>query len=308
MRTTATSVIGALVCATVGVLGGCSAVLGIESDRHVTTTNDQTNPITDGDAGADSAPHVTSGPWGCLEDGPRVLDPNVNVDLTVLVSDPLKPFASARSIDGGSDLTLVTFTPIPGVAVTGCGIMDPNCLHPLAGPGSTNDGGAVHFSVPQDFLGFYRLEHEGILPSYYYPGQFLTGTTVMTQNATLLSAAGAAAITSFIPAPVSFDPNGTVGHAFLSVYDCDDHHAAGITMTYNNFGTQTIPFYMKGGIPDTDAKQTDELGTGGVLNVPVGQFTMFATMAEPPHTAIGSVSVIIRPGALAFAILRVRSR
>src|SRR5437016_5477304 len=99
MRASVSKAIGAIACVMVSVLGGCSAVLGIESDRHVVSDQGDAavviDPLGPADAGHDAA--IQPGPWGCLEAPPQTLNTDQQVAVTLLVTDPLKPFASTRN-------------------------------------------------------------------------------------------------------------------------------------------------------------------------------------------------------------------
>ena len=68
----------------------------------------------------------------------------------------------------------------------------------------------------------------------------------------------------------------------------------------------TVQYYLVGGLPTTAATETDSLGGGGAVNVPVGPLTITATLAGTSQT-LGSLKIYIAPGTESYAWLRVRT-
>jgi hypothetical protein len=284
----------------------CQLIAGIQ-DRTV-------DPIVDvPDSGAgvhDAAPDtvVPSGPWGCASLPNEQLDPNLKVTATLQVFSAVAPSTASGMVDGGSDLNTVSATWYPGVSVVVCTLRDPGCTHPTPTPPAlTDDGGSTTFQLTGDFSGFFSLTRSDLVPWTFYPGNLLTGATSTNLPTYGISpqdfSALAVAVTS---APLSFDQDGGLGHTFVNVYDCEDHQAPGVTLTYSTAGAETATFYMKDGLPNTMATQTDAYGIGGAVNVPVGNLTVKATLAKD-LTPLGSAVVLIRPGALTHAWIRVRT-
>lgn len=234
------------------------------------------------------------------------LDPALEVTATLQVFDAVQSSVASGAVDGGSDLNTVSAAWLAGVSVVTCTIRDPGCANGTS-PILTDDAGSATFHLTGAFSGFFELTRSGLVPWTFYPGNLLAG-----QASTNLPTFGidptdfsllASAVTT---APLGFATDGGVGHTFVSVYDCEDHQAPGVTLTYSNAGAGTAVFYMKDGLPNTMATQTDAYGIGGAVNMPIGNLTVKATLAAN-LAPLGSAVVLIRPGALTHAWIRVRT-
>jgi hypothetical protein len=294
-----------------GVLAGagCSTVMGIDADRYVGPAADaagyggqDASAASPRDGGGASLPAS----WGCLNGPHEELEPTLHVDVTVVVMDAVQPSTSAGAVDGGSDLDTLSAGWLSGVAVRPCDLLDPACAH-AAQAVLTNDAGAAEFALTGDFAGFFDLRRPDLVPATLYPGHLLAGQTTASFPAytihpkDLRSLAGSAATT------VDLDPDSGVGQAIVTIYDCQDHQASGISVAYEGLDAQAaVPFYFSGGLPNTRATQTDSYGIAGAINVPVGTLMATATLASTA-TMVGSIAFDIRAGAVSFAWIRVRS-
>src|SRR5580692_4801915 len=137
------ALVGLAVPAMLGVIAGCSEILGIQSDRVL-------------DAGlTDTASGLDGGPWGCLGQPPPLFSPNAMTTVTVLAVDALQPITSAEDVDGGSALDLIGYTPLPGLAVRACpSVTDLACTDGTA-TAQTDEAGTAMFALPQSWDGFY---------------------------------------------------------------------------------------------------------------------------------------------------------
>ncbi len=277
-----------------GALAGCSIVLGVDSERYVVPQS----PVPDA-AAVD--------PWACLSAPNQRLDANLHVDVALLVMDALQPSISAGGVDGGSDLDTVSGTVLSGVTVRACDTLDVDCTGGSA-PVVTSDGGAAEFHLAGDFAGFFNLSRPDLVPATLYPGNLLAGQTMASFPAYDISPSGFMFLANSVIGSdvVSLDPNGTLGHALVTIYDCQDHQAPGVTLTYSSTGRGTKPFYFSGGLPMTNVMETDGFGLGGAINLPTGALTVRAVLAAN-RTAIGSTTFVVRPGAITFAWIRVRT-
>ena len=286
---------------------GCSGVLGIQADRYLVTdagSGAEAGPV---DAGADAPLEpVEAGPWGCLGQPVDPVNPAAQVDLTVLLFDPLQNSTAAGSVDGGSDLVTTSYTPLTGVSIRYCSVRDPSCNNPS--PWVVSDSaGLSEFHVPGDFAGFFEFQRSDLLPASFYPGRLLDKETPITFPSYDFSADGLQVLASTVTtSAIATDPDGGLGHAFITMYDCQDHQAAGVSLTIDNSTPETVVFYTVGGLPTSKTMQTDNYGLAGAVNVPVGSLTVNATLAAT-LTPIGSINVIIRPGAITFGWVRVRT-
>ena len=283
--------------AVMAAVAGCSVVLGLDTDRHLATQAST-------DAGVDAS--TRPGPWDCVSGPNEFLDPGLNVDLTLLVMDALQPSTAAGAVDGGSDLDTISGTFLPGVSVRACELRDQDCTMGSS-PVVTTDGGAAELHLTGDFVGFFQMSRPDLVLAALYTGQLLAGDKVVSYPAydirpdDFMALAGAV-----VTSGVSLDPNGTVGHTVVTVYDCQDHQAAGVTVKYSAMGPDMTAYYFQSGFPTTTASTTDDYGLAGASNVPGGALTATATLAAT-GMMLGSVTYAIRPGAISFAWVRVRS-
>ncbi len=278
---------------------GCTTLLNIQADRYVVAT--------DASADAGSAP----GAWDCLQDAGSSPYSSAPLQITLVVMDGLQPELAAGSVDGGSDLETVSGAYLPGVSVQSCSLLDPDCMS-----GSTrvtsDDAGNVAMSVPGDFSGFFRLQGavggaDGV-PVSLYPGRLLASDPGTRLPAYEISQDEMRILASTLTStPVSLDPAGSVGHVLVNVYDCEDHQAAGVVLHLASTGDQTEAFYMKDGVPDPRATETDAFGLGGAINVPVGTQTVSAAIAGG-GPSLGTTTITVHPGQITWAWVRVRSR
>jgi hypothetical protein len=169
---------------------GCSALLSIDDHRYLESADAafDAGPDVSDDAGTNDAkamdaasnvevyaPGPDAGPFWCLGMTPLALNPSVNVSSTLIVDNALDPSTTAGASDGGSDLQLVNYTPIPGVAVQACSILDPFCASPLFPEVTSDDAGIAAFSIPKPVSFFFQASLDGYTPSLFYPGPFAFG-------------------------------------------------------------------------------------------------------------------------------------
>jgi hypothetical protein len=283
----------------VGLIGtlsnaGCAQVLDVDTDRHVA-------PV---EAGA--------GPWDCLGAPDEELDPNLDVDVTLVLMDAIQSSTSQGAVDGGSDLDTVSGTWLPGVSVRACALRDTGCTDgtPAA---VTNDAGKVDFHLSGDFVGFFDIRRPDLVPATLYPGKLLAGQSTTSFPAYDIRpddfVSLAVAATNSLP---TLDQDGGLGHVGVTIYDCQDHQAPGVSFAYDSVSSQTEQFYFQNGLPNPKATQTDGFGLAGALNVPVGPLAVRAYLVPPRGTDAGAVSlgmttVDVRAGSLTFAWIRTRT-
>jgi hypothetical protein len=291
---------------------GCSAVLGVDADRYVALDKDAASDaavVAVRDAGAadsqDGSDASSIQPWDCLNRPPEELDPDLHVDLKVQVMDAIQPSTSAGAIDGGSDLDTVTGTWLSGVAVRHCAMLDPDCRN-----GSsivlTSEAGVAEFDLTGDFSGFFDLRRSDLVPATLYPGHLLAGQAMANFPAFLIRPMEIQDLAGSSDTTVILDADAGVGHAVVTIYDCQDHQAPGVAVTYSLTGPEAVSFYFEDGLPSTVATETDGFGLAGIVNVPVGTMMAKATLASN-GSPVGSATFDIRAGALTFAWIRVRT-
>jgi hypothetical protein len=288
---------------------GCSSILGLEPDRYLVVADASTDGRAASDAGKGADAQVD--PWACLGQpvpGAGTKDP---VGITLIVMDGLQPEISAGSVDGGSDLVTVSGTYLPGITVQACDLLDPGCS--MSPPTQvTDDGGRATFQLDTGFQGFFRMQ--GLVggapgvPVTLYTGTFLSTDNDTSIPAYELSEDGLQILAgSLVQTPLALGPDAGAGHLLVNIYDCEDHQASGVKVAYSNLGAEAQPFYMVGGIPSTTGTETDSYGLAGAINIPTGAQTVTATLADK-GTALGSTTVVVRPGEITWAWIRGRSQ
>ena len=278
---------------------GCSEVLGIVGGRYVAD-----DAATSSDAG--TAPGDDAGPWSCLSLPPQQLDPSFKVVLSIQLFNPAGDFTFAGAVDGGSDLDLVNYQPISGIAVAECALEDPGCQSPAA-QRITDDAGIASFDTTGIFSGYFRLTGAGYVPMTFYAGGALAGVANQTFPDFMLSYANAGAFAA-LGLPIALDASpGAPGNSNIEVFDCNDHRAAGVVFNPVNLNGGTL-YYVQEGIPSTLATQTDENGTGGINNLSSStSLTVVATLATT-GMPVGSATAPIRPGEATIIWIRPRTR
>jgi len=235
-----------------------------------------------------------------------VTNPDTRVAITFDVFDALLPIATAGP-QGGSDFTVLSYTPVSGIALEGCDTLDPSCSEALTPVEVSDDAGQATLTVPGSFNGFFEFTGTGYLPSKLYTGQLLADASAFAPPVAIIGTEQVALLASAVGVPMELNPEAGVGHAFFQVYDCFDRHAAGVAFTLAiDAGPQTVQWYLKNSLPSTTATETDSVGSGGAVNVPAGAVTVTATLVATKRT-IGAISAVITAGGTTFAWVRVRT-
>jgi hypothetical protein len=288
---------------------GCADVLGIVNGRYVGAS----------DANESGSAYVDDGgPWGCLGLPAQKPDPNAQITVNVFGYNAYAPVTYAGAVDGGSDLILTTYTPITGVPIRYCQLIDPTCTASASPFQVSDDAGGVTFTLPGDFNGFFDLEPPGLIPEALYPGPLAVGQSVEEFFGPLESIMTASLTSMVLHVPVALGVDSGLGQIFIGALDCNDHEAAGVVFTLSNSQTSdasTLIFYNRNGVPSSVATATDDTqGGGGAINVPPGEETVTATLAASSSTldaatsvTLGSAGVVVRAGGIVFLFMRVKT-
>jgi hypothetical protein len=252
--------------------GGCSAVLGIESDRHVVVKEEaDSGPALTSDAGTDSGVPPN---WACIDDvaptpaaGP--------VKLKLFVND-VSTAASSNNFSG---------TPIVAASIRACGTLDLVCASPLA-IASSDDAGIAVLTVPPQFRGYYELTANGYTPSVISrPPQNLDEYSQQgVANITLLALGGQLA---------GVTPDPDLGIAIVSVIDCNNLPAANMVIDVGEQGPGEKLVYLDKTLPSSSAKATDSTGSAIIYNVPIRTITVSARFADTGRV-VRSISTLAR--------------
>ena len=266
------------------------------------------NVCLPGDAGVDDTT-----PWGCLNTSPAPSDPNQQVDVQIIVYDAFQPYTLGGDTDGGTDLELVAYVPQTGLTVLACTPLDPNCQNPVGPPATTDDAGVASLTLPGGFTGFYRLEGDGFVPSYFYPtARLLAGQPKVSFPTSITSEANYSALQAVFGTVANGDQDAGPGLIAVTQFDCHDRHAAGVAFTSSPAPAQTL-YLASGGIPSPGAMQTlAGEGAGVLLNVPSGGATITATLLggidAGPGQVVSTSNVVVHPGSITLVYLRPRAR
>jgi hypothetical protein len=280
-----------------GVAGaGCSTVLGVDADRHVATP----------DAGSSTPPSKADLlAWGCTHSPQPSPQSTAQEVVTLTVIDPIQMSVSGNAVDGGSDLETLSGEWIPDVGVRPCSLLDTTCNEGPT-PTPTDRSGQVSFILAGDFHGYFELSNPALVPGTLYPGRLLAAATDSLPAFGLtpgeLDELSLATTGSHV-----LGAEAGVGVAVVTIYDCQDHQAPGISVKYTHLGLDSLPFYFNGGLPDPRATETDSFGLAGAINVPAGTEMVVATRTSD-QSVIGKATFDVRPGAISSAFIRVRTQ
>ena len=226
--------------------------------------------------------------------------------MTFFVADALLPITTAGP-QGGSDFTVLGYTPVSGITVVACNALDVLCSEPVTAAPVSDDAGGATVVVPDDFAGFFQFTGPGYVPSKAYVGHLLADASTFQAPFPILATSATLTLAGALGVPMILDPEAGVGHFFFQVYDCFDHLAPGVSFSLAiDPGPDTLQWYLTTGIPSTTATQTDSRGAGGTLNVPAGAVLVTATLAAT-QTTIGTVNTVIDPGWATYGWVRVRT-
>lgn len=187
----------------------------------------------------------------------------------------------------------VTQQPKSGVSARVCRRRDVACADAVTGVQSSDASGYLSFTVPAGFDGYVRFEGESISPSLYFFDPPVR-SDLPNLSVSVSSPEAAAGLALLIGAT----PDANLGNAIATVYDCFGAPAEGVTLSVGSVGAAARSFYIRNGLPSAAASNTDETGYGGVVNAAMGSVTFSASIDE---LMIGSVTVLVQPGALTVA-------
>jgi hypothetical protein len=257
--------------AAVGVvaLGGCSTVLGIQSDRYVV------------DAGPDSA---SAANFSCENDPAPTPDPGL-LSLELYVND-VSSVSSANNFAGNA---------VPGAIIHACSKLDVTCANPVSSE-TANDAGIATLSVPSGFDGYCELTADGSTPAIAARTPILRSEYSLQgiANVKLIAAGGQLA-------GVQSDP--TLGIAIVSILDCDLTPAPGMLLEVGAPGANETLVYLDQTLPSASATETDSTGSAIIYNVPPGTLRLTASFASD-HTVLRTMTTLARGGWVTFVQMR----
>jgi hypothetical protein len=256
------------------------------------------------DGGATDGLSVTSGDWSCLDGAPTSPNLPPSLDVTLHTIDTLRLIVTAGSA-GGSDLTLVSATPLPGVSVRACPALDPSCASSQPATVASDDAGVAQLLLPSSFDGVIQLERPDLLLGTVYLGRFVD--VAPGYPLPMIKAQAAEALGVQLGVTLAAGPDAGLGHVFVAVYDCKDRFAPGVSFRFEPTSPTTRTFYEDTTtvLSSTDTA-TDTRGAGGALNVPAGDVVVTATFAADGQT-FRSTKVFVASGGATLLLLRART-
>jgi hypothetical protein len=255
------------------------------------------------DGGAGDGPSATSADWSCLDAAPPPPTLPSSLDVTFHTIDVFQSIVTAGST-GGSDLTIVSATPLPGVSIHACLALDPSCTSE-AGTVQSDNAGVAHLPLLSTFDGVIRVERPDLLVGTVYLGRFVDVDPGYPLP--MISAQSAETLGEPYGFTLAEGPDAGLGHVFVAVYDCNDRHAPGVSFRFEPTAPTTRAFYLdaKTLLSVTDTA-TDTTGTGGAFNVPAGDVTVTATFAASGEP-FRSTKVHVGSGGATLLLLRART-
>jgi hypothetical protein len=192
--------------------------------------------------------------------------------------------------------------PFVGSTVKACRKLDQECTTPFDVK-TTDENGIVTLTAPAGTAGFDGYiditggdngSGSAIFPALWYPSPNIVsaGWRGRVQFVSFASLDVLAALTM-----ATIDP--TRGHFAANAQDCNFASAGEVSFDADPKDDKTTPFYFIGGVPKTNASQTDRTsGIGGFINLPAGQLTLITARVPVDGQVkdIASVTYIIRPG------------
>jgi hypothetical protein len=267
----------AIVAAAFGVaaLAACSAILGVESDRYVATT----------DGGDDAG---GGGPdWSCL--GAPTPDAGTGVVTVKFFLNDVTTAQSSGSFAGDA---------IVDASLQACNKLDFSCGKPLLET-STDDGGIAFAQVPAGFDGYYEVRATDFPPSILKRSPQIASESIMQGLAN----------SSLIALGASFaqvDVDSGLAFVVVTAADCQTNPAPGVTFQVAPLGEKEKLVYLENSLPSPSATETDFTGSAIVYNVPAGTVSLTGTIAAT-GAPLPTVSAIARDGWATFIQVRIAS-
>jgi hypothetical protein len=259
----------------IAALAACSAILGVESDRYVATSDG-------GDEAGGGGPD-----WSCL--GASTPDAGSGSLTVKFFLNDVTTAQSSGTFAGD---------PIVDASLQACSKLDFSCGQPLLGT-STDDAGIAFARVPAGFDGYYEVRSTDFPPSILKRTPQLASEFVQQGLAkTSLIALGG----QFAQVTVHQD----LAFVVVTAADCQTNPAPGVTFQVAPLAEDEKLVYLENSLPSPSATETDATGSAIVYNVPAGTVSLSATIAAT-GTPLRTVSAMARNGWATFIQVRLDS-
>jgi hypothetical protein len=184
----------------------------------------------------------------------------------------------------------------PDITGRACGIADPDCLNPVAGPLTVDAEGWIDFPLFEGFTGFIEVKSNVILPTLFYVVEPITANMPPEYPLAVVSIDSVVTLTLL----TGVQPLPRTGIFAGRTFDCDGYTAPGVALSINIPGS---PYYFLGGLPSGVARVTDSMGLGGFSNLTPGLAILDATLPGARSIA-GPQTAVIREGWLSVIFFR----
>lgn len=272
------------------VAGACGggAETGASASSVDGTGGGAEKPTSGTDAGSTSpdggASWVDAGlqDWSCLDNPEWARADRAELEYT----------GKAVAAVGGEPMAGVEFEVCPDAS-------DASCANPVVEGETGTDGtftGTI--STGEDRLGFdgyARVKGDDVVDTLVFFHPPITENKDAPDRAPLVTRD---LFETFATAGMGKSPNPERGHLALEALDCSWSRAGGVTFEIDTGDAETTEAYLRGGTtPDATAERTDGSGLGGFVDVPPGEVTVTARVAETGEY-VGEVDVFVEAGAV----------
>ena len=186
---------------------------------------------------------------------------------------------------------------IPDIGVRNCNLLDTTCQLGPALPTLTDAVGKAELRPRGQLPRLLRASSKpDLVPATLYPGHLLAGHR-NDELPGIRTHAGGASLTSSTGHVGEGDsmPMRGSAHAVVTIYDCQDHQASGVSVSFSAPGPGArSPSTSEAGCPSTLATDTDNFGLAGAINVPAGTDDGHGAR-EPRTSAVVGICHLRRP-------------
>jgi hypothetical protein len=99
--------------------------------------------------------------------------------------------------------------------------------------------------------------------------------------------------------------NDARGHIFIESLDCADQPTAGVTYSIPKLEPDTVRVFLRDGVPDRNAPDTDATGIGGFILAGEGFHTVTGTLSVD-GTQVNERRIFVRPATFSYTVMSPR--
>lgn len=189
---------------------------------------------------------------------------------------------------------------VAGVRVKVCKPDDAACTSPQS-QGTTDDKGMVMLALPpllsRSFTGYLEITGQDLFPTL-----LKFGWNIATPTTQVISVVNKDTFTSSIEFISGLKLDQTRGMLQLRLLGCNGVGVKGASFTASSADGKTRYWYIDNGLPKLDATETNVLGAGGVIDVPVGATSITGTRASD-HMVVSRADALVRANFMTVVIM-----